>query len=159
MLCVIEKHSVQCTIDLCAKNNGSIIQLPSGQPFRKRPYSLSALHKHLHCPAYRTNLTFRSHCYDWRRRSVNCSLHRHLQADAFQSVTIAGIEDCFSDLSTYMIVSVALGRVAVQMETVMTLTVGTVTVAVTGGRVGGDTVTGGRVGGVTVTVTVDLFQC
>lgn len=41
-------------------------------------------------------------------------------------------------------------------ETVMTLTVGTVTVAVTGGRVGGETVTGAGVGGVTVTVTVEL---
>ena len=39
----------------------------------------------------------------------------------------------------------------------MTLTVGTVTVAVTGGRVGGEMVTGAGVGGVTVTVTVELL--
>lgn len=43
-----------------------------------------------------------------------------------------------------------------QIETVITLTVGTVTVAVTGGRVGGVIVTGAAVGGVKVTVTVDL---
>lgn len=59
---------------------------------------------------------------------------------------------------TYTIVSVTTGTVGVQIETVMTLMVGTVTVAVTGGRVGGLTVTGGRVGGVTVTVTVELHR-
>ena len=48
--------------------------------------------------------------------------------------------------------------VGVQIETVMTLIVGMVTVAVTGGRVGGLMVTGGRVGGVTVTVTVELLE-
>ena len=48
--------------------------------------------------------------------------------------------------------------VGVQIETVITLIVGTVTVAVTGGRVGGLTVNGERVGGVTVTVTVELFR-
>ena len=53
-------------------------------------------------------------------------------------------------------VSVTVAMVGVQIETVMTLTVGTVTVAVTGGRVGGLTVTGGRGGGVKVTVTVEL---
>ncbi len=40
----------------------------------------------------------------------------------------------------------------------MTLTVGTVTVAVTGGSVGGEIVTGGSTGGVTVTVTVELLR-
>ena len=55
-------------------------------------------------------------------------------------------------------VSVTVAMVGVQIETVMTLIVGTVIVAVTGGRVGGMIVTGGRVGGVTVTVTVDLVQ-
>ena len=62
-------------------------------------------------------------------------------------------------MGTYVKVSVtvAVERVGVHIETVITLTVGTVTVAVTGGRVGGLTVTGARVGGVTVTVTVDLL--
>ena len=55
-------------------------------------------------------------------------------------------------------VSVTVAMVGVQIETVMTLTFGTVTVAVTGGRVGGLTVTGGRGGGVKVTVTVELVQ-
>lgn len=54
-----------------------------------------------------------------------------------------------------MIVSVTVARVGVHTETVMTLTVGMVTVAVTGGRVGGEIVTGEGVGGVTVTVTVE----
>ena len=53
-------------------------------------------------------------------------------------------------------VSVTVAMLGVQIETVMTLMVGTVTVAVTGGTVGGLIVTGGRVGGVTVTVTVEL---
>lgn len=46
---------------------------------------------------------------------------------------------------------------AVHTETVITLTVGIVTVAVTGGRVGGVTVIGAAVDSVTVTVTVELF--
>lgn len=45
---------------------------------------------------------------------------------------------------------------AVHIETVMTLTVGMVIVAVTGGRVGGVIVTGAAVGSVRVTVTVEL---
>ena len=49
---------------------------------------------------------------------------------------------------------VRVGRLVRHTETVTTL--GTVTVAVTGGRVGGETVIGARVGGVTVTVTVEL---
>ena len=53
-------------------------------------------------------------------------------------------------------VMVGIEIVEVHIETVITLIVGTVTVAVTGGRVGGEIVTGGRVGGVTVTVTVEL---
>lgn len=57
-----------------------------------------------------------------------------------------------------MIVSVTVARVGVHTETVMTLTVGMVTVAVTGGRVGGEIVTGEGVGGVTVTVTVELLE-
>lgn len=57
-----------------------------------------------------------------------------------------------------MIVSVTVLRVGVHIETVTTLTVGTVTVAVTGGRVGGEIVIGLGVGGVTVTVTVELFE-
>lgn len=48
--------------------------------------------------------------------------------------------------------------VGVQIETVITLSVGIVTVAVIGGRVGGLIVTGGRVGGVTVTVMVWLLN-
>lgn len=48
--------------------------------------------------------------------------------------------------------------VGVQIEMVITLIVGIVTVAVTGGRVGGLIVTGARVGGVTVTVTVELLR-
>ena len=55
-----------------------------------------------------------------------------------------------------MTVSVALGRVTVHRLTVITLTVGTVAVTVTGGRVGALTVTVGAAGGVTVTVTVEL---
>lgn len=61
-------------------------------------------------------------------------------------------------VATYVIVSVTVGRVAVHRLMVMTLMVGTVTVVVMGGRVGGVIVTGGRVGGVAVTVIVDLLR-
>lgn len=61
-------------------------------------------------------------------------------------------------VTTYVIVSVTVGRVAVHRLMVMTLMVGTVTVVVMGGRVGGVIVTGGRVGGVAVTVIVDLLR-
>ena len=57
---------------------------------------------------------------------------------------------------TYVTVSVTVGILAVQIETVITLTVGMVIVSVTGGRVGGVIVTGAAVGSVRVTVTVEL---
>lgn len=60
--------------------------------------------------------------------------------------------------ATYVTVSVTVARVGVHIETVITLMVGTVIVAVTGGRVGGVIVTGAGVGGVTVTVTVELLE-
>ena len=57
-----------------------------------------------------------------------------------------------------MTVSVTVARVGVHIDTVTTLTVGTVTVSVTGGSVGGEIVTGEGVGGVTVTVSVELLD-
>lgn len=61
-------------------------------------------------------------------------------------------------IETVTTLTVGTVMVGVHIETVITLTVGMITVTVTGGGVGGVIVTGGRVGGVTVTVTVELLE-
>ena len=55
-------------------------------------------------------------------------------------------------------VSVTVALFGGQRETGITLRVGTVTVGLTGGRVGGRIVRGERGGGVKVTVTVELVH-
>lgn len=95
------------------------------------------------------------HCYHSAIVNLITLLDHHLDPNYLSLVSHR--HKCESG-GAYVTVSVTVGILAVQIETGTTLTVGTVIVSVTGGRVGGVIVTGAAVGSVRVTVTVELVR-